>query len=93
LNKVKQFFANSWHTDPVAFCFEMLSFVCVVGASMYLSLTADNPDMRYVYPFFFIGSMSSVMAYRRRKLAWQLITSSYFMCINIFGFGRAVGIW
>lgn len=93
MNRVKKFFANSWNTDPVAFCFEMLSFACVVGASMFLSLTANDPDMRWVYPFFFIGSMSSVMAYRRRKLAWQLMTSTYFMFINIFGFGRAMGAW
>jgi hypothetical protein len=93
VNSIKEFWLHSWYTDRVAFLFEIISFVFTVGASLTLALTADAPDMRYVYPGFFIGSLTAVYAYYRRKLAWPMMLTGYFAFVNVFGFGVANQWW
>ena len=93
MNRIKQFWSSSYKSDKVAFYFELLSFIVTVGASMTLALTADQPDMRVVYPGFFIGSLTATYAHYRRQLAWPMILVGYFSLMNVFGFGVANGWW
>lgn len=93
MENVKQFWKKSYRSDPVAFGFELTSFVFTVSASLYLAITADAPDMRYVYPGFMLGAVTGAYAYLRRGLAWPLLLTSYFAIINVFGFGVAIGWW
>jgi len=93
VQKIINFFKHSWESDRLAFIVETIGFICVIGASFTLSITADRPNMSYIYPAFFVGNICSIIAYRRRRLAWQLLSAHYFFIINIFGFGRAVGWW
>ena len=93
MNKLKEFWLDSYRSDPVAFYCELLSFVFTVGASLTLALTADAPDMKIVYPGFFIGSIAAVYGYYRRKLAWPMMLTGYFAVVNIFGFGVASNWW
>ena len=93
MQKIQDFWLQSYHSDRMAFVFEMISFIFTVGASMYLAINADNPDMRYVYPGFFVGAITQVYASWRRGAAWIMLLTFYFACINVFGFGRAVGYW
>ena len=90
MNKIIDFFKHSYHSDKVAFAFEIFSTVVTIAASLTLALNANSPDMRIVYPGFFLGSCTAVYAYYRRKLAWPLILTGYFACVNVFGFGRAM---
>jgi len=69
MNKIKKFWLQSYRSDKIAFYFELVSFIFTVGASMTLALTADQPDMRIVYPGFFIGSLTATYAHYRRELA------------------------
>jgi len=84
---------DSYHRDPVAFFCEQVSFVFTVAASLYLAITADAPNMAIVYPGFFVGSVSAIYAYWRRKIPTPMILTTYFATVNIFGFGRAIGWW
>jgi hypothetical protein len=93
ISKIKDFWVNSYHSDKTAFTYELLSFVFTVGASLTLALTATDPDMRYIYPGFFLGSIFGVLGYMRRKLAWPLLLTAYFAVINVFGFGVAMQLW
>lgn len=93
IQRIRSFWRTSYQSDPFSFIVEMIGFTFIVGASMLLSFTADKPNMAYIYPAYFIGNVCSLIAYLRRKLAWQLTSASYFFVINVFGFGRAVGIW
>lgn len=93
MNKVIQFWRHSWETDKTAFYYELVSFVFTVAASLTLALSADAPDMRIVYPGFFIGSITAIVAYKRRMLAWPLVLTIYFAFVNIVGFGKAMGYW
>ena len=93
MNKIKKFWLQSYRSDKIAFYFELVSFIFTVGASMSLALTADQPDMRIVYPGFFIGSLTATYAHYRRELAWPMILVGYFSIMNVFGFGVANGWW
>lgn len=93
MQRIIDFWLHSYHSDRVAFAFELISFVFTVGASLTLALTADAPDMAIVYPGFFVGSLTAIYAYYRRKLAWPMMLTTYFAVVNVFGFGVATGIW
>lgn len=93
MQNVKEFWLQSYRSDKTAFYFELVSFVFTVAASLYLAINADNPDMRYVYPGFFIGATTQVYASWRRGAAWIMLLTFYFSLVNVFGFGRAVGWW
>ena len=93
MQKIKDFWSASFHSDRTAFVFEMISFIFTVSASLYLAIHAANPDMRFVYPGFFVGAVSQVYASYRRGSAWIMLLTVYFAIINVFGFGRAMLWW
>jgi hypothetical protein len=93
LEKIKNFWINSYRSDPVAFRFELVSFIFTVGASLTLAITANNPNMMIVYPAFFVGAVTQCYASYRRNMAWVMMITFYFGFVNIFGFGRAAGWW
>ena len=90
IQRIKDFWIQSYESDRVAFYYELVSFVTTVAASLTLAFTADAPDMRLVYPGFFIGSLAGVYAYYRRGIPWPMLLTAYFACVNIFGFGVAM---
>ena len=67
MNAIKEFFISSYRSDKIAFYYEQVSFFFIVGASLTLAITAVDPDMRYIYPGYFIGSLTAVYAHIRRK--------------------------
>jgi|TARA_B100000212_G_scaffold242110_1_gene184587 hypothetical protein len=93
LKKIKDFWIQSYQSDKIAFMCELTSFVFTVGASTMLAMNADEPDMRIIYPGFFVGSVTAVYGYYRRTLAWPMLLTSYFTVANILGFGVAMGYW
>ena len=93
MQKIKDFWIQSYTSDRTAFAFELISFVTTVTASLTLALTADAPNMMYVYPGFFIGSLTGAYAYYRRGIPWPLLLTSYFAVVNVFGFGVAADWW
>ena len=88
-----EFILRSYHSDKTAFFFELVSFVFTVAASFMLATTADNPQMEYIYPLFFIGSVTGAYAYYIRSLAFPMFLVAYFSLMNIYGFGVALGAW
>ena len=93
MDKIKDFWLNSYHSDRTAFYFELISFIFTVSASMTLALNAKDPDMMIVYPGFFIGSVTQAYAAFRRGAAWVMLLTIYFSIVNVFGFGVAAGLW
>lgn len=92
-NKLKSFWVDSYRSDQTAFWFEITSFVFTVSASLYLAVTADHPNMVFVYPGFFIGAVTGMYGYYRRGLFWPMVLTKYFAVVNVFGFGRALNWW
>ena len=93
LQKIKSFWIESYNSDKIAFGFELVSFIFTVGASLTLAFNAQNPNMLYVYPGFFVGSVTQCYASIRRGAAWVSVLTFYFSLVNIFGFGIAANWW
>jgi hypothetical protein len=93
LEKIRNFWLNSYSSDKIAFCFELLSFIFTVGASLTLAINARDPNMLIVYPGFFIGSIAQCYASFRRGAAWVMLLTFYFSLVNVFGFGVASNLW
>ena len=93
MNSIKNFWLNSYHSDSIAFYFELISFIFTVSASMTLALNAKDPNMMIVYPGFFIGSVTQAYAAFRRGAAWVMLLTMYFSIVNVFGFGVAASWW
>ena len=90
-HRIAEFWRASYRSDRTAFYLEIISFFATVGASLTLAINASEPDMRYVYPGFFLGAATGCLAYRRRELFWPFLLTAYFCLINLFGYGRAMG--
>ena len=93
MQKIADFWLNSYRSDKIAFIFELISFIFTVGASMTLAISARDPNMMIVYPGFFVGSVTQCYAAYRRGAAWVMLLTGYFAVINVFGFGVAAGWW
>lgn len=93
MQKIRDFWSNSYRSDRTAFAFELVSFIFTVGASMTLAINARDPNMLIVYPGFFVGSITQCYASYRRGAAWVMLLTFYFACVNIFGFGVAASWW
>jgi len=93
LKKIKGFWLESYHSDKVAFYYELTSFIFTVIASLSLAFYARDPNMALIYPAFFIGAVSGAYGYWRRKLPWPLLLTTYFAFVNIFGWGVAMSYW
>lgn len=93
ISKIKDFWVESFETNRKAFKLEVVSFITAVTASLYLAIEAQNPQMEYIYPIFFIAAFSSTIAHYERKVAFPMLLTIYFCFVNVFGFGRALAIW
>jgi hypothetical protein len=93
LKSVKQFAIDSYRSDPVAFYLELVAFVSTVGASMWLAVSAANPDMTIIYPGFFVGAVTGALGYYRRRILFPMLLTTYFALVNIFGYGVASEWW
>lgn len=93
MQSIKNFWLNSYHSDKTAFYFELISFIFTVSASLTLAITARDPNMLIVYPGFFVGSVTQAYASYRRGAAWVFLLTTYFACVNVFGYGVASNWW
>ena len=91
MQKIKDFWINSYKSDKIAFSFELVSFIFTVGASMTRAITAKEPNMLLVYPAVFVGSTTQCYASYRRGAAWVMLITGWFVCVNVFGYGVAAG--
>jgi hypothetical protein len=85
IRNVKNFLVESYTSDPLAFWCEMIGSLAAIVASGWLSFTADNPPLIWIYPFYLTSSLFHVVASVRRNAAWIAILSVYFTVINIYG--------
>jgi len=89
--KITLFWINAYRSDQLAFWLEMINFFFSVGASISLALTAQHPPMHLIYPFYFVGSTSQVVASIRRGQPWVMLVTMWFSCTNTIGWLRAMG--
>lgn len=93
MRTVRRFFADSYHSDPIAFYLEMCNFGFSVVASALLAYTADDPKLWMVYPLFLVGSTTQAIASYRRRAAWVMMITVYFSITNVIGWSRSLGFF
>jgi hypothetical protein len=93
IDRIRDFWIESFKSDKIAFGFELVSFVFTVAASLTLALNARDPNMLIIYPFFFIGSVTQCYAAVRRGAAWVMLLTGYFAVVNVYGYGVAALWW
>lgn len=92
MQRVKDWFLSSYHSDNTAFYLEIASAVFSIVASLALAISAQHPDMRLIYPVYFAGGVAGAWACMRRGLVWPLILNLWFCFVNILGWFRAMGV-
>lgn len=85
MEAVKHYLIRNYQLDPVLFYIEMFSVCMQLAASLYLALTAKNPDMLTVYAMYTVGSGVGIYVYYKRQLVWTLIMVIVYTMINVLG--------
>ena len=83
MNKIIQFWRESYTSNPTAFWIEMFSAICVMTGSAILTYTVLAPRPDIFVPFYFLGSVTSLVAAVMRKAAWIAVLTTWFSTMNI----------
>lgn len=91
MQRIIDFWKDSYNSDRLAFMLEMANFFFSVGGSIMLAITAQHPPMQVIYPFYFVGSTCQCLASIRRGQAWVMLVTIWFSGMNVIGWMRAMG--
>ena len=83
MKKIIQFWRESYTSNPTAFWIEMFSAICVMTGSAILTYTVLAPRPDIFVPFYFLGSVTSLVAAVMRKAAWIAVLTTWFSTMNI----------
>ena len=86
MERIKNAVIRSYHEDHIAFYFELAGMIFTVIGSALLALTAQDPNMVVIFPFYLIGSATGLYAYYRKQAIWTIVLTAYFVVVNIIGF-------
>jgi len=82
VNKIKEFFKNSYRTSPVAFYAEMIEAVLLISASAVLTFTILDPATKIFVPMYLVGSLLGVVSAVIRQAAFVIVLCSWFVMMN-----------
>jgi nicotinamide riboside transporter PnuC len=86
---IRQWLMSSYRSDPIAFAAEMAAFKFAATASIWLAITAKQPNMILLYPIYLMSSLLGTYANWRRKLVWPMLLTLFFSTMNIIGWFNA----
>ena len=82
MEKIKNFWVNSYNSNKVAFYFEMVSAITVIIGSAILTYTVLEPRPDIFIPFYFIGSATGFVGAYYRNSAWVMVLTFWFTIMN-----------
>lgn len=85
---IKEFWINSYKSDKTAFWFELVSVAFTICGSCILTFTSPNPIMSIVFPIYWIGSSTMLIAGIRRRQIWLSTLTAWFTAMNTIGLYR-----
>jgi len=85
---IKEFWINSYKSDKTAFWFELVSVAFTICGSCILTFTSPNPIMSIVFPIYWIGSSTMLVAGIRRRQIWLSTLTAWFTTMNTIGLYR-----
>ena len=84
MNKIINFFKDSYTSSPLAFICEMIEAIFLISASAILSFTILEPNGWQFVPLYLVGSMLGIVSAVIRKAAFVIVLCSWFTIMNIF---------
>ena len=88
--QVKNFFAESYRSSPLAFVCEIIEATFLISASAILSFTILAPNGWYFIPLYLVGSMLGIVSAVLRKAAFVIILCSWFTIMNVIALAQLV---
>ena len=85
---IKEFWVSSYKSDKTAFWFELVSVAFTICGSCILTFTSPNPIMSIVFPIYWIGSSTMLIAGIRRRQIWLSTLTAWFTTMNTIGLYR-----
>ena len=82
MNRVVQFWKDSYTSHPLAFWFEMISAITVIIGSGILTYTVLEPRPDLFIPFYWVGSTTGFIGAYYRMSAWVMILTFWFTAMN-----------
>lgn len=83
MKKILEFWKESYTSNPTAFWIEMFSAISVMTGSAILTYTVLEPRPDIFVPFYFVGSVTSLVAAVMRKAAWIVVLTGWFSTMNV----------
>ena len=88
MNRVVQFWKDSYTSHPLAFWFEMISAITVIIGSGILTYTVLEPRPDLFIPFYWVGSTTGFIGAYYRMSAWVMILTFRFTAMNTIALWR-----
>ena len=82
IQKITEFFKNSYSTSPVAFYAEMIEAALLISASAVLTFTILDPATKIFVPMYLVGSILGVVSAIIRQAAFVIVLCSWFVIMN-----------
>ena len=82
---LKEFWVTSYKTDKLAFYIEVFSVAVTIAGSYLLTFTSPEPDMKWIFPLYLMGSSTLAVAAFRRRIIWTCVLASWFTIMNVIG--------
>jgi len=88
MNRVRNFWIDSYKTNVTAFYLEMLSAFSVMIGSAILTFTVLEPRPDIFMPFYWVGIVSGFFGAYYRKSAWIMVLTVWFTTMNTIALWR-----
>ena len=82
IKSVVDFWKESYTSNPAASWLEMISTIATMIGSAILTFTVTDLNPAVFIPFYWIGSVTGMIAAYMRKLIWILILTGWFTALN-----------
>jgi len=82
MDKVLQFFKDSYKLSPFAFYCELIEAVMLIGASAVLTFTVLDPATKIFIPMYLVGSILGVISTWIRRAGFAIVLTIWFVVMN-----------
>lgn len=82
MNKVIEFFKDSYRFSPFAFYCELVEAIMLIGASAVLTFTVLDPATKIFIPMYLVGSILGVISTWIRRSGFAIVLTVWFVIMN-----------
>mgnify|MGYP003971099217 FL=1 len=82
MDKIIQFFKDSYKFSPFAFYCELVEAIMLIGASAVLTFTVLDPATKIFIPMYLVGSILGVISTWIRRAGFAIVLTVWFVVMN-----------